>query len=202
MYQEQGYPQIIQSDNGKEFCGRLDRFCKKHSIRRIRSRPYNPQAQGKIERMHRTLKNMYQYDLLNNADGVNWVKMLPKYACLINTRPKQALGWHTPYQIFFGRKMGSFQARSLQNVVTVTGALHRKIRKTTATYSAKYIQKQLVQGKTAIFQIGDKVLYKYSNKPSGVPISHKIVSAKVIKTNTRHSTYKISYTTPKQSSLK
>lgn len=196
LYEENGYPVNLQSDNGKEFCGKLNIFCHKHSIKRSRSRPYNPKAQGKIERMHRTLKKMYQYDLLKSKKGVNWVRMLPSYARIINTRPKRALGWHTPYEIFFGRKYASRKSLSPQTVMTTTGTLHKKIRKSTTEYNKKYMKSQLKQRKAVVFQTGEKVLYKHSNKPSGVPVSHKVVLANIVKRNLKHSTYKICYKNP------
>lgn len=196
LYEEHGYPVILQSDNGKEFCGKLNLFCHKHAIKRSRSRPYNPKAQGKIERMHRTLKKMYKYDLLKSKKGVNWVKLLPSYARVINTRPKRALGWHTPYQIFFGRKYASRKSLSSETVMKTTGTLHKNIRKITTEYNKKYMKSQLKQRKAVVFQTGEKVLYKYSNKPSGVPVSHKVVLANIVKRNLKHSTYKICYKNP------
>lgn len=53
IYEEHGPPDRLQSDRGKEFYGRLENRCKKYKIKRIRSRSYHPQSQGKVKRSHR-----------------------------------------------------------------------------------------------------------------------------------------------------
>jgi len=65
IYEEHGPPDRLQSDRGKEFYGRLENACKKYKIKRIRSRPYHPQSQGKVERSHRRFRNKMMFDLLS-----------------------------------------------------------------------------------------------------------------------------------------
>ena len=117
---------------------------------------------------------------------------MPIYARLLNTKPKEALGWHKPYEMFYGRKYGSATPTNQQNVV----AIHRNIRKVTAAYNTRYVQKQLKQRKVQSFSIGEKVFHRFSKRPSGVPISNKVIPAKVMKRNVKHSTYKIKFINP------
>lgn len=42
----------------------VENICKKYKIQRIRSRPYHPQSQGKVERSHRRLRDKMMYDSL------------------------------------------------------------------------------------------------------------------------------------------
>ena len=51
-------PDIIQSDNGTEFMQEFDAVLSEYNTKHIRSRPYNPQANGQIERFNGTLKRM------------------------------------------------------------------------------------------------------------------------------------------------
>ena len=49
----------------------------------IASRPYNPKAQGKVERSHRELRKKLHYDMVNlKGKGLNWVENLPNYMSL------------------------------------------------------------------------------------------------------------------------
>ena len=92
IYEEHGPPKTVQSDNGGEFKGEFDRYLDHHGIDHARSRAYNPQAQGKVERSHRSLKKLIHYDMIGSSKGVNWAKRLPTYARLMNTRPRKCLG--------------------------------------------------------------------------------------------------------------
>ncbi len=54
-------PSLIVSDNGPEFVGKeTEAFLKKESIKHITTTPHNPQANGKIERWNRTIKDLYK----------------------------------------------------------------------------------------------------------------------------------------------
>lgn len=75
IYERDGPSDRLQSDQDLEFHGRVGIICKKYKIRRIRSRPYYPQSQGKVERSHRRLRDKMMYDLLAmKGKGVNWAK--------------------------------------------------------------------------------------------------------------------------------
>ena len=80
----------LQSDQGLEFHGRVENICKKYRIRRIRSRPYYPQSQGKVERSHRRLRDKMMFDLLAmKRKGINWAKNLPSYCRVLNEEKKE-----------------------------------------------------------------------------------------------------------------
>ena len=71
----------------------------------IRCRPYNPKAQGKVERSHRILRNKIYYDMVKQKKtGVNWVKNLPEYMKCLNNDKREELGWKSAFEIYFGRK--------------------------------------------------------------------------------------------------
>ena len=91
-------------DNGKEFKGKVLNLCKSLKIRVINSRPYHPQAQGKVERVHRSLHSKMRYDLFKRKQGVNWVKALPNYTRILNEDPKEELASMSPFEVYYGRK--------------------------------------------------------------------------------------------------
>jgi len=63
LYFEVGPPKVLQCDNGGEFKKAVEQLCQKLEVKIIRSSPYHPQLQGKVERSHRTLRKKIMYDL-------------------------------------------------------------------------------------------------------------------------------------------
>jgi hypothetical protein len=71
----------------------------------LRCRPYHPQAQGKVERSHRVLRQKIHYDMMKKGKkGVNWAKEIPQYVTCLNSEKREQLGWKSPFEIYFGRK--------------------------------------------------------------------------------------------------
>ena len=71
----------------------------------IKCRPYNPKAQGNVERSHRVLRRKIYYDLIKQKKtGVNWVKCLPKFIRCLNQEKREELGWQSALEIYFGSK--------------------------------------------------------------------------------------------------
>ena len=64
IYKEHGQPERLQSDNGGEFKRQVKDYCKSRKIKIINCHPYNPKAQGKVERSHRSLRQKIYYDLI------------------------------------------------------------------------------------------------------------------------------------------
>ena len=57
IFHSQGYPKILQTDNGKEFVNdKLKSFLDKQSIKHITGAPYQPQSQGAVEAFNRTIQ--------------------------------------------------------------------------------------------------------------------------------------------------
>jgi putative transposase len=95
-------PRLL-TDNGPCFISRsLDEYLAEQSIGHTRGRPYHPMTQGKIERYHRTLKNVV---LLQNY----WVpgdleREIERFVQHYNhERVHESLGNLTPADVYFGR---------------------------------------------------------------------------------------------------
>ena len=90
IFKEHGQLERLRSDNGGEFKRQIKNYCKSRKIKMINCRPYNPKAQGKVERSHLSLRQKIYHDLIRQKKtGVNWVKSLPDYMKYLNNEKKR-----------------------------------------------------------------------------------------------------------------
>ena len=96
-------PRLL-SDNGPCYVSReLKSYLQEHEMEHTRGAPYHPQTQGKIERYHRTMKNVVKLDHyylpqeLKAAIG----KFVSHYN---NDRLHESLDNVTPADVYYGRK--------------------------------------------------------------------------------------------------
>ena len=84
-----GVPDVITSDRGAQFVSELwIEMCKLMGIARNTTTSYHPQHNGKIERMHRCLKNSLRARLLGRPNGlaeVPWVMLGLRAAANLET---------------------------------------------------------------------------------------------------------------------
>ena len=82
----------------------------------ISSCPYNSKTKGKIERSHREFRNKLYHDVekLKNK-GVNWVENLPNYMRVLNELTRENLGWQSPFEVYYGRKL-NFVVKASYNI--------------------------------------------------------------------------------------
>ena len=89
----------------------LRAYLKKNDIRHIRSIPYHPQTQGKIERYHRTFKNVI------NLDNYYFSEKLKRDICdFVNYynfhRYHESLDNLTPADVFYERSKAILDKRA------------------------------------------------------------------------------------------
>lgn len=105
-FKEFGMPKAVLSDNGGQFRGlhqgytHFEKFLMNLDILPIHGRIHHPQTQGKIERMHRSMKNellkFNSFDNLNDAD-----KALQEWRIKYNNiRPHEALDMLCPADVY------------------------------------------------------------------------------------------------------
>ena len=117
IFSDTGPPVRIQSDQGTEFKGSVKMLMQAMGAQIIYSRPYHPQAQGKvcgckcglisfthlnnfyqIERSHRTWKSYLFYDVVGDYDTFmkscefGWAANLPIYQHIYNTTSHKSIG--------------------------------------------------------------------------------------------------------------
>ena len=69
LFPQHGYPQILLFDNGKEFNkAEWLKALGQHGIEERRSTAYHPETSGRLERFHRTMKEMISR-MVNNRTG-------------------------------------------------------------------------------------------------------------------------------------
>jgi transposase InsO family protein len=96
-------PRLL-SDNGPAFLSRdLARFLKRKHVDHVRGAPYHPMTQGKIERWHRSMKNVVK--LQNYYSPVELEQAIAAFVNYYNhARYHEALDNLTPADVYFGRE--------------------------------------------------------------------------------------------------
>lgn len=103
-------PRIL-SDNGPCYISKsLQEYLEEHDMGHTRGRPFHPMTQGKIERYHRSMKNIilldnYYLPMHLEAEISRWVKYYN------NERYHESLGNITPRDKYFGREEKIFTRR-------------------------------------------------------------------------------------------
>lgn len=95
-------PRLL-SDNGPCYVsGELKTYLEDKGVRHIRGAPYHPMTQGKIERWHRTMKNVIKLD--NYYFPSHLEKAISDFVNHYNNhRYHEAIGNVTPADVYFGR---------------------------------------------------------------------------------------------------
>ena len=71
-----GFPEILQSDNEKEFVNQeVENYLSKNNIKFIHGRPYHPQSQGSVEAFNKNIQNA----LINARITIKINLILKKY---------------------------------------------------------------------------------------------------------------------------
>lgn len=194
FFSDFGKPDIVQNDQGSEFKGDVARLLKQLSIKQIMSSPYHPQSQGKVERMHRSLKSIMKYECLTTK-SVNWVEQIPKYQQIINDRPKECLAMQCPFEVFFGRRRKGMSSLSAD-------LIREKAFNATKKINERTIRRQEQSLKTPTYKVGDKVLIKLDVKVSRVTTRQFHSKGKILKRNLKLYKYKIKYRKDKVMDIK
>ena len=94
-----GKPDAVRSDNGSEFRGEFADYLKREGIKPLKTRPYNPKANGFIERYFRTLrKSLFRRLKVRHLRLTQ--SILDDFAFLWNyLRPLPNQGWKTPAEL-------------------------------------------------------------------------------------------------------
>ena len=76
-FEKNGFPEQFCTDNGKKSTNKkLKTFLDKNNVKFIRGRAFNPRSQGKVERLHRTIKNKLLCKKFDETNKFNLVLSL------------------------------------------------------------------------------------------------------------------------------
>ncbi len=95
-------PRLL-SDNGSAYISReLSSYLEEKGMAHTRGKPFHPQTQGKIERYHRSLKNIIELDVYGMPEELQGqIEAFVDY--YNNRRYHEALNNLTPSDVYFGR---------------------------------------------------------------------------------------------------
>jgi putative transposase len=116
-------PRLL-SDNGPAYLSKdLKKFLKRKDIDHIRGAPYHPQTQGKIERWHRSMKNVVK--LQNYYSPSQLAEAIEDFVEYYNNqRYHESLDNMTPVSIYYGKEKEVQSER--QKIKRETMALRRQ----------------------------------------------------------------------------
>ena len=110
-------PRLLSDNDSAYLSGELREYLGERGMAHTRRAPYRPQTQGKIERYHRTMKNVvklqhYYFPWELEAalrDFTRKLRLLPYYN---NERYHEAIGNVKPADVYFGRQYEVLTERS------------------------------------------------------------------------------------------
>jgi putative transposase len=104
------HPRLL-SDNGSCYMsGELKEFLEQESIVHVRGKPLHPQTQGKIERYHRTMKNIIRLEHYYSPEELK-TRIAEFVDYYNNQRYHESLNNVTPADVYFGRDQEILERR-------------------------------------------------------------------------------------------
>jgi hypothetical protein len=107
IFNDFGFPKVIQSDNGPEYVNRIiSQMLTLSGVDHRRITPYHARADGKVERNIGTAMTIIRKHLHGAHD--NWPAFLPWAQSCVNNKITELTG-STPFSLMFGRKFNPYQ---------------------------------------------------------------------------------------------
>lgn len=100
-----GVPKRLLTDQGRNFVSRLFKeTCKLLGICKVQTTPYHPEANGMVERLHRTLTDSISHFV--RRDGTDWDRWVPYALMAYRSIPHSSTGY-SPNFLMYGRELTS-----------------------------------------------------------------------------------------------
>jgi transposase InsO family protein len=105
-----GPPTTLQTDNGSEFKNHVvEHLCAEFNVDHVYSSPYNPSANGCVERANGTFCTWLTKWATSQPVGADWTVGLLRVQIEMNRRVRKTIGT-TPYELVFNRPYGADRA--------------------------------------------------------------------------------------------
>ena len=102
LFAEHGFCETIVTDNGRQFVSHaFEQYLEQCGIKHVKSSPYFPRSNGKIERFHRYLKRAFK---TAKAERKDWKNQLPKILQIYRATPHRSSG-KTPALLLLNREI-------------------------------------------------------------------------------------------------
>ena len=160
-----GPPAIMVHDNGKEFVNHaFNNFCEGWGIELRRTTIYHPETNGKVERFHRTLKNILR-KLVNNQNN-QWERHLGTALLGYRQTVSDTTGY-SPAFLHYGRRLGfprvsrgvdCTDPRVLGDRLEVVADALQQAMQNTSDSKRAYMEKAQRRANAPELQVGDRVL--------------------------------------------
>ena len=107
IFNDFGFPKVIQSDNGPEFVNRIiSKMIMLSGVDHRRITPYHARADGKVERNIGTMMTIIRKHL--HGAHESWPAFVPWAQSCVNNKISELTG-STPFSLMFGRKFNPYQ---------------------------------------------------------------------------------------------
>lgn len=112
-------PPKLLSDNGSCYIsGELAEYLKSKDMQHVRGKPLHPQTQGKIERYHRSMKNIVKLDNYYSPEQLEL--KLKEFVYYYNyERYHESLQNLTPAEVYFGKGEKKLKKRNITKIRTL-----------------------------------------------------------------------------------
>lgn len=154
-----GTPTRITTDQGRQFTSLLfQELNHRLGVDHLQTSPYHPQANGLVERFHRSLKTS-----IRCHQNENWVDALPTILLALRTQPKEDLG-ASPAQLVYGTSLripGEFlqeatetsQHALVENLSKAMSSLRPTMTSNHNTKRTAYVDKHLKTAKFVFIRV-------------------------------------------------
>ena len=156
-------PKYIICDNGTEFKGDFETFCKAHEITIRRNRPYSPEANGIVERANKEIRKLLRNINLENENN-NWIDHLRRVEDLRNNTFTRAIK-NIPNKIWTNSK----EPIALRNIPIHNRTGNRKEEQILAKQTIlRGVKKRIEEFKDDELDVGDKVRVRMDALSNGI----------------------------------
>ncbi|KAL8561052.1 hypothetical protein ACOMHN_061775 [Nucella lapillus] len=146
----------------------------------VRSRPYNPQAQGKCEASHRGARRKLQC-AMQRKQGFNWATDLHVIQEAINGIPKEVIGYQTPSMVYLNR---------------TSSEVYKKA-EATAHCSRRMVDHHSRKNEVSVYSVGEAVLIRYPQTTKRRPHKRRfVIKGTVEKRDILTSRYQVQFQHP------